>query len=229
MLDGWLLTGSRSYLDEAEGLIRRAVHPEMDVAALDLLETEPRWSYTVFLSVLARYLGIKNEAGELDVMYAYARSCLLVCAAWMLENEVSYFDRPEKLVYPTETWAAQELRKANVLRLAAQHADEPIRSRLILRGNELAKRAWSDLLRFKSRDVARAVAVMMLEGTRDAYLRSRPAGRMPVPIGKFEFESPQVFISQKRRVLNQLRTPRGILQAIRAMTNVGRWRRFLCR
>ena len=146
----------------------------MDIAALNLLETELRWSYTVFLSVLGRYLALKSEAGELDVMYAYARSCLTTFASWMLENEAPYFDHPEKLDYPTETWAAHELRKANVLRLGAQHADEPLRSRLTVHGNELAERAWSDLLRFKSRDVARAVAIMMVEGTRDAYFRSRP-------------------------------------------------------
>ena len=51
----------------------------------------------------------------------------------------------------------------------------------------------------------------------------------PLPIGKFEFGSPQVFVSQKRRVLNQLRTPRGILRAFRALTGVGRWRRLLFR
>ena len=167
--------------------------------------------------------------GELDGMYSYAQSCLLAFAFWMLENEVPYFDSPEKLEFPTEAWGAQELRKANVLRLAARHAGEPLRSRLIIRGNELAERAWSDLLRFKSRDVARAVAIMLVEGTRDAYLRSRPAECTPLPIGKFEFGSPQVFVSQKRRVLNQLRTPRGILRAFRALTGVGRWRRLLSR
>ena len=181
LLDGWLLTRSRDYLDKAEDLIRRAVHPAIDVAALNLLETERRWSYTVFLSVLARYLDLKAEASEIDAMYTYARASLLAFACWMLDNEVPYFDRPEKLEYPTETWAAQEFRKANVLRLAAQHADEPLRSRLIARGRELAERAWSDLLRFKSRDVARTVAIVMVEGTRDAYWRERPIEPAPVP------------------------------------------------
>ena len=51
----------------------------------------------------------------------------------MVEHERPYLDHPEQLEYPTETWAAQELRKANVLRWAARYADEPLR-RAVRRG-----------------------------------------------------------------------------------------------
>jgi hypothetical protein len=229
LLDGWLLTGSRHYLGRAESLIHRAVHPDMDIPALNLLEPEPRWSYTVFLSILGRYLSLKAEAGEIDARYAYARSCLLTFAAWMLDHEVPYFDHPEKLEYPTETWAAQEFRKANVLRLAARHADEPLRSRLIRRGGELADRAWSDLLRFESRDVARSAALLMVEGTRDSFWRKHPIGPMPAPSGRLAPGSPQVFIPQKRRVVDQLKTPRGVFQAIPKLARLRNWRRFFSR
>jgi hypothetical protein len=229
LLDGWLLTRSRTYLEKAESLIRRSVHPALDVAALDLLDTEVRWSYTVFLSVMARYLGLKAEFSELDGMYAYARASLLAIASWMVDNEVPYFDRPEKLEYPTETWAAQEFRKANVLRLTAQYTDEPLRSRLIARGRELADRAWSDLIRFPSREVARAVAILMVEGTRDSYWREHPIKAAPVPTDAPDFGPPHSFVAQKRRVLDRLKTPRGALQALIGLSNVRRWRRFLSR
>jgi hypothetical protein len=230
LLDGWLLTGSCHYLEKAEGLIRRAVHPEMDIAALDLLEAELRWSYTVFLSVLGRYLGLKVQADRRDAMYAYARGCLLAFAAWMVDNEIPYFDRPEKLEYPTETWAAQEFRKANVLRLAAQYASEPLRSRLIGRGNELAERAWSDLLRFESRDVARSVALVMAEGSRDSYWRRCPVEEMPGPVERAGFGAWQAFVPQKRRVMDRLRTPHGVLHVLRRLMSVENWRLFLsCR
>src|SRR5437879_13192633 len=68
LLDGWLVSGERRFLDKAEALIRRCVHPLDDVAARDLLNVESRWSYTVFLSALARYLGLKAESGEVDRM-----------------------------------------------------------------------------------------------------------------------------------------------------------------
>src|SRR5262249_5132940 len=94
LLDGWLLTGQCHYLEKAEELFRRCIHPEADVAARDLLHVEERWSYTVFLSVLARYLDLKAEADQLDMMYAYGRASLLRYAAWMLAHERPYFDRP---------------------------------------------------------------------------------------------------------------------------------------
>ena len=175
------------------------------------------------------YLALKAEAGELDRMYAYARGSLLAFAAWMVEHEVPYFDRPEKLDFPTETWAAQELRKANVLRLAAQHADAPLRGRLIARGGEFAERAWSDLVRFPSRDVARSVALVMAEGPRDSYWRRRPIDRLPIPAGEFQFGPPQAFQRQKRRVLEHLKTPSGALQALRQTGEYRRWWRFLGR
>src|SRR5207249_3164960 len=59
VLDGWLLTGRMGYLNKAEELIRRCIHPADDIAARDLLNTEKRWSYTVFLTSLARYLRLK--------------------------------------------------------------------------------------------------------------------------------------------------------------------------
>src|SRR5262249_30390675 len=125
LLDAWLLTGEGRYLAKAEELIRRAVHPADDVGARGLLNLDARWSYTVVLAVLARYLDLKAEAEQLDAAYAYAQASLLHYAAWMADNEVPYFDRPDQLAYPTETWAAQELRKGNALRLAAAHAEEP--------------------------------------------------------------------------------------------------------
>jgi hypothetical protein len=220
LLDGWLATGRGAYLEKAEALIRRSVHPDDDVAKHELLATERRWSYTVFLSVLGRYLGVKAEAGALDGMYAYARASLLTYAGWMLENEVPYFDRPAELEYPTETWAAQELRKANVLRLAAAHADEPLRSRLGARGDELADRAWSDLSRFESRGVARSVALLLQEGVRDAYFRSNTIGRALRPAGVFEFGVPEAFVPQKARVVARLKTARGLVEAVLRLAGV---------
>ena len=89
----------------------------------------------------------------------------------MVEHEKPYFDQVEKLEFPTEAWAAQEFRKANVFRLAAAHAEEPLRSRLLRRGEEFAERAWRDLFRFESRGVTRALAILMTEGAKDAYFR----------------------------------------------------------
>jgi hypothetical protein len=227
LLDGWLVSGRRRYLDGAEALIRRAVHPADDVAARDLLNSELRWSYTVFLTVLARYLDVKAEAGELDRAHAHGRASLLHYAGWMAEHEVPYFDHPEKLEFPTETWAAQEFRKANVLRLAAAHADEPLRARLLRRGAELAERAWADLGRFEWPGTTRALAILFVEGVKDAFFRAGAPPAAPRPPAAFDLGAPENFVPQRRRVLALVKRPRGLLTALMRLGNPRRWLRFL--
>lgn len=225
LLDAWLLTGERHYLEYAETLIRRCIHPRDDVASRDLLDLENRWSYTVFLSVLDRYLTLKSETGEQDKMYAYARQSLLHYAEWMLDHELPYFDQTEKLEYPTETWAAQDLRKGNVLRLAARYAEEPLRGRMLQRGTEFADRAWRDLLLFDSRFTTRPLALIMREGTVDLALRPREVTSMPAPKESFDFRAPESFVPQKQRVKQMLCSPLGWLQALGRLLDPRRWRR----
>ena len=229
LIDGWLLTGRPSYLDKAEVIIRRVSHPDDDILGRDLLNVEPRWSYTVFLSAVARYLAAKAEAGRLDFMYAYSRAVLLHYAAWMVDHERPYFDQVEKLEFPNETWAAQEFRKANVLRLAAAHADEPLRSAALRRGDELAERAWQDLLRFPSRHSTRAVALLLIEGMRDAFFRREIAATAPRPDRQYDFGVPETFVPQKEKVLAQLRSPGSLLAALVRLGNPKNWRRIRLR
>jgi hypothetical protein len=228
LLDGWLATGGRGYLDKAEELIRRSIHPHDDVAARGLLDVENRWSYTVFLVVLARYLDLKAEAGELDYMFAYARASVLRYGEWMLHHEEPYFDHPERMEFPTETWAAQELRKANVLWLAAAHADEPLRARLACRGHGFAERAWQDLLRFKSRYVTRAMALVLAEGPRGAWLSQERLPENPRPAA-YNFGTPAKFVPQKMRALARLKTVPGLAAAVLRLVRPWKWPQLLAR
>ncbi len=88
-----------------------------DIGRHNLLDIERRWFYVMFLQSLGRYLEYKSELGELDVMYSYGRACLLRYAEWMAEHETPYLDRREELEFPTETWAAQDMRKSDVFAL----------------------------------------------------------------------------------------------------------------
>ena len=223
LLDGWLLTSQSAYLAAAETLIRRCIHPHDDIAARNLLDVEKRWSYTVFLVALDRYLRLKAEMGALDSKYAYAQESLLAYATWMLNHEIPYFDQREKLEYPTEAWAGQELRKANVLRLAAAHAVEPLRSSLLRRGEQLASRAWDDLLSFDSCISTRAVALMLVEGTVDRALRAGDIVPLPRVSGTFDHGTPEDFMSQKRRVLQAVKTAGGLAGTLLNVVNPYRW------
>ncbi len=222
LLDAWLLTQECHYLKYAEGLIRRVAHPKDDIDTLDLLNLEDRWSYTVFLTTVARYLDLKPDH---DFMFACARATLLHYAEWMAENERFYFDHPDQMEYPTETWAAQEIRKANVLRLAAQYADAPLRERLRQRGEEFSERCWQDLMRFESRTTTRPLAIFLVEGLRDLALRESPKA-ISVDIGEHDFGEPEVFVPQKQRVKSQIKSPLGAAKAGLRLINPARWIRY---
>ena len=120
LLDAHRLTGASRYLQKAERLVERCVHPADNPQALGLLDAERRWSYTVFLQVLGKYLEHRAELGLLDREFEYARTALATYATWMAEHERPYLDHPERLEYPTETWAAQDMRKAAVFEFAAR-------------------------------------------------------------------------------------------------------------
>ena len=228
LLDAWQLTGKTTYLHKAEELIRRCVHPDEDIAALDLLNIELRWSYTVFLSALLRYADLKSAAGQLDEMYAYAAITLGRYAHWMAEHERPFFDRADELEFPTETWAAQELRKANVMRLAARYiGDADRREQAIARGHELAERAWADLFRFESRHVTRAVTLVMTEGHRDACLAAADPEPALAPVGEYQFAPRAAFVSQRQRARGRLRSPRELPGIALRLTSPGLWRASL--
>jgi hypothetical protein len=225
LLDAWLLSRHRHFLAKAESLIRRSIHPSDDIEGRDLLNVERRWSYTIFLVVLARYLTIKKEDGEIDYMYAYGRVSLLAYAQWMLDNELPYFDQREKLEYPTETWAAHDLRKANVLLIAAGHADDPLRARLRARGHELGERAWNDVFRFESRLVTRSIAVALAEGPRLSFLQTS-TDTEPRPAQEYDFGSPEEFLDQRSRVRNRMRSLSGATGVLLSLFNPRNWWRY---
>src|SRR5262249_16248974 len=129
LLDAFLLTGERGYLDQADALIRRCIHPRDDAGARQPDDAEQRGAYTMFLRGLGGYREIKSEGAEMDVMYAYARESLLAYARWMGDHESPYLTRPERLEFPTETWSAQDIRKSDVFEFAAKHSSGRERER----------------------------------------------------------------------------------------------------
>lgn len=225
LVDAWLLTQERHYQDYAEALIRRCIHPKDDISKRDLLNLEDRWSYPVFLIALSRYLDLKADQGAIDKMYAYAQAALLHYAEWMAEHERHYFDHTDRMQYVTVTWAAQEIRKANVLRLAARHALEPLRSRLIERGEVFAERTWKDILSFESRTTTRPLAILLVEGLRDVALQV-PVDPAPRPTETYDFGEPQEFLPQKQRVKAQLKSPGGIARTMASLLSPRAWLRY---
>jgi hypothetical protein len=165
LLDAHRLTGEPRYLEKAEALVARCVHPDDDPAAIDPLDAENRWSYTVFLQALGKYLEYRAERGFIDAHYDYARAVLLRFASWMLANERPYLDTPERLEYPTETWAAQDIRKAAVFEFAARHSPDPsVRARFQSRADSFVDYAVTALFNSPTGRLTRPLVLLLAYG-----------------------------------------------------------------
>jgi hypothetical protein len=223
LVDAWLLTRERAYLSYAEQIVARVVHPADDIASLNLLDAEKHWSYTMFLAELARYLDVKGEGGLWDASFDDGISSLVHYARWMVMHERPYLDQSDKLEYPTEAWAAQEFRKANVIRLATRYIDDPERGEWLAFAERLADRAWDDLWGFDSRDTSRALAVVMVEGTRDAYFR-RSRGARKAYLDWHPTAAPRkAFVPQRLAARRRMSHPSGWLRLAARLAHPGWW------
>jgi hypothetical protein len=203
LLNAFRVTRSRGYLDYAESLVRRCIHPADDLAGRQLQDTERRWSYTVFLQALARYLDDKAVLGEIDCRYAYARDSLIAYARWMADYERPYLERPEILEFKTETWAAQDLRKSEVLLHASRYVGEPEQTRFRERAAFFRAASFDWLHRFETRGRARPVVLLLSNGylyeaARVNGLEQAQAGAQDCDFGHPELFKPQRAIAIRR-------------------------------
>ena len=199
LLNGYRLTGDRTFIEKAEQLIRRSVHPHQDLDALDLTRNvEYRWFYLMFLQALGGYLAFKAARNERDFMYEYARASLLHYARWMAEHEYPYLDHPERLEFPNETWAAQDLRKSDVFVAAALEASSAERERFLERARFFFEHATAQLGGMPSRTLCRPVVIALSNGLPWLWVRERIAA-LPTapPLATYEFGSHLRFVPQR--------------------------------
>jgi hypothetical protein len=200
LMDGFRLTGDAIFMEKAEEIIRRCTHPDGSIDALDLFDTERRWFYTMYLQALGRYLDQKIECGALDSMYAYGRAVLLQFARWMAKHEYPYLSKPERLEFPTETWAAQDLRKSDVFDYAARHATAAERRQFEERAEYFFHESIATLRGLPMRTLARPVVLLLSHGYMREALQERPIEPAPLPSEGWErWAMPPAFVPQKVR------------------------------
>lgn len=204
LLNAHALTGERRFLDKAEQLIRRCVHPAADIAALDLLDAERKWFYTVFLQALGKYLHYKGALGQRDERFEYGRESLLHFARWMADNEYPYLDKPEILEYPNETWAAQDMRKSEVFDLAAHYAAGDERTRFRERSRFFHRYSTGELASRRSSALVRPRVLMLSYGWAHAWFERAAAspGAAPEARGR-DWGRPERFEPQKVRAIRR--------------------------
>jgi hypothetical protein len=192
LVDAFRLSNDRRFLDKAEQIIRRCIHPDDDVPAQDLLDAERKWFYTMFLQALGKYLDEKGERDELDAMYAYGRASLLHYARWMAMHERPTLDHPERVEFPTETWAAQDIRKSDVFYYASKHATDVEREQFRERGAFFFRYATETLHGMPSRVLARPVIVLLTSGTLHSWFATHvhPSANQPLAHASFGVRAP---------------------------------------
>jgi hypothetical protein len=201
LMNAYRLTRDRTFLEAAEELIRRCIHPADDIANRNLLDAERRWSYTVFLQALGDYLEQKSELGEHDEMYDYARASLLHYARWMVEHEYPFLDKPEVLDYPNETWAAQDIRKSDVFCLASRHANEEDRQRFMKRADFFYRSSTSTLAQLPTRTLTRPTVIILGHGYMYAWFQRRgDVAVLPGDETASDFGFPLRFVAQRTRL-----------------------------
>jgi len=222
LMDGYRLTDGPEFLEKAETIIRRCIHPNDDIEARQLLDVERRWSYTIFLHALGRYLDDKAVRGQYDDTYAYARQSLLAYARWMADHERPYLDRPEQLEFPTETWMAQELWKSEVFTYAAKYAGDAARARFLERSEYFFTYAIGSLKASSTRTMTRPMVLLLSRAQMHGYVSRRPAAltARPGPDAVFG-RPPKPFVPQKVRAFR-----RAIVAAVTlagAVLGAGAW------
>ncbi len=182
---------------------------------------ENRWFYTMFLQ-LGKYLDHKAELGQLDATYAYARASLLHYARWMADHEVPTLSRPEILEYPNETWAAQDVRKFEVLRLAARHAAGAEAQRFRERARVFFTDSVARLTAFPTRTLCRPVVLLLSLG----YTAAHPDDAAPPPaVAVPDFGRPERFVPQKQTAMKRakLLVAGGTVVGFLAVVALGVW------
>lgn len=205
LLSAWRATGDSRFAEKAESLLRRVIHPDDDLPARRLLDVEGRWSYTVFLQALGRYLWVFESRGR-DARWEYARASLLHYARWMADHEYFYLDQPAVLEFPTETWAAQEVRKAEVFDLAAHHATTAAeRTCFLERARYFHRRALDTLEASPTRRRTRPLVLLLSNGfARDWCERHTPSAPLH-PAAAPAWPPPVAFVPQKAVALRRAR------------------------
>ena len=198
------LTRDPVFLAKAAELIRRTAHPSDEVERRGFEDIERQWSYTAFLQALGAFVAHTQERPEHAYDRAYARACLLHYARWMRVHETPYLSAPERLEFPTETWAAQDLRKAEVFLWAALFGPAAERDGFLERASFFFNDAVGRLEAMPTHVFTRPTVLALSFGVRQAWFDrfGRALDSLP-PDTDTSFGRPVLFQPQKDRAIRR--------------------------
>jgi hypothetical protein len=119
----------------------------------------------------------------------------------MADHEYPYLEKPAILEYPTETWAAQDIRKADVFSYAAQHASGDERARFMERAAFFFDASLSTLKQSETSSLARPTVLLLSNGF--MQLADDAAYPAPEPAAAV-FANRSTFVPQKEAAKRRL-------------------------
>ena len=204
LLDALRTSGEARYASKLREIVRRVLHPATDIERLDLLDAENKWFYMMYAHSLGKYLDWCLEVDRRDEDYEYARASFLHLMRWSAAHERPYLEEPDKLEYPTETWAAQDMRKCDVFLAAARHAaDVDERHRYLERARFFFGYSVSALEEFPTRTLCRPVVLLLSFGWRWFGEHDGATMRAPQPLPRRDWGPPPTFVPQKAQFMRR--------------------------
>ena len=224
LLDAWQLSCDQTYLKKCDELIKRVVHPNDEITKFDLLNAELRWSYTVCLQSLIKYLLVVED----PAMSNYVLAVLKQYGQWMLAQEKPYFENVAALEFPTETWHAQDLRKGNIMIAIAQiFSTQPFSFDLKLRGEKIRDFAWQELTASPTKFFTRPCTLVLQQLPIQSMIESGALVDLQHQIESraifTEFGNPTLFTSQKSFVMAAAKNPSDVARMLFRSAWIPRW------
>lgn len=203
LIDAYEVTGKQSYLNQASLVIKNTANPEEDLANRDLGNIEASWFYTVFLQAVGRYLETKHILEQFDESFKYAQLLLLHFAKWMLAHEQPYLKTPDVLEYPNHTWAAQDIRKANVLYLSAYfESDNQQAAAYQEKADEIYQYVADELLSEETHYYTRILSILMQNHGIKQYVEEN-SFTLPTEINN-NIQVPKIIAPTKQQIIKVL-------------------------
>ena len=105
--------------------------------------------------------------------------------------------------YPTETWAAQDLRKVEVFQYAAKHATTSDKPRLLERADWFFRYVEQTLTNFDTRSLCRPVILAMRYGWSHAWFQAHPDVAAPAAPAVKAWPRWSPFVPQRVRAVRR--------------------------
>jgi hypothetical protein len=162
LLNQFILTGDRGYLERAATIILDTCSAHDDISKRGLLtDIETNWHYTIFLQSMRKYLEMSQSTQAHDPAHREILAAFKHYAHYIYTEEKPYLQKANLLDYPNATWVAQDIRKADILSFYASCCDDSIKAAVIEKARYFFDYSCKNLLKQDAYQYTRMMAILL--------------------------------------------------------------------